>query len=73
MSKYRLRSAIVGVLPDDKVGLRILTIPTGATLTIIGKPNTSGLVDAQWDVALVSVFVRDVTSSGELVQETGTG
>ena len=69
MSKYKLRSAIAAVLPDDKLGMRMLTIPTGATLTLLGTPNISGLVDAQWEVILISVFMRDVVENGELIKE----
>lgn len=72
--KYRLRKPVVAVFPDDEHGLRILTIRSGATLTIVGDPvEANGMVEAEWRSIRVSVFLRDVTTNGELLKDTSVG
>ena len=63
---------IEAVLPTDREGLRILTILSGAVLLVVGTPNVSGLVDAQWEAMLVSVYMRDVIANGELIKTEPT-
>lgn len=68
MPKYKLKLPIMDVIPKVE-GLRLITIPAGAVLLLFGKPNVSGLVDAQWDALSVSVYLRDLIANGELIKE----
>ena len=57
---FRLDSAIVGIRADDG-GTRLITIPKGSTLVLIGKIDRHGLVDVSYDGTSVAVFARDLT------------
>ena len=56
---FRLDSAIVGIRADND-GSRLITIPSGSTVSLIDKTERNGLVDVSYEGMSVAVFLRDL-------------
>lgn len=50
-------------------GVHIVTLPSGAILTISGDILKSGLVDATYDGGAIAVFMEDVRSRCEEIDK----
>ena len=62
--KYRLRSAVVAIKPDQD-GFRILTIRAGQTVHVVGQVQRSGMVDVSIEDETLSMFIQDIESRGD--------
>jgi hypothetical protein len=70
---FRLREAIVALLPTSEESLTILTVPHGAVLKLLGEPQKSGLVDVLWNGRHIAVFLQDIESRGEVIEVASAG
>ena len=69
MPVYQLREAIVAVRRREENGVRIITIPHGSLVKLMGTSGEPGLVDVIWQEWHVAVFMQDLESRGALVQQ----
>jgi len=66
VSRYRLKAALSAL--DCKPGLRIVKIPAGVIVDVVGSVERSGLVDVLTDGQTLSVFMRDLEENGQRVE-----
>lgn len=50
--------------------MQFVTVPAGAVLQIVGKPQQSGLVEVNYNDRVVAMFLRDIEDRGERVSGT---
>jgi hypothetical protein len=56
--QYRVRTLLRGIHATEPK--EIVTIPTGATLSIVEQPNSEDFVSVRWDGRDLLVFSRDL-------------
>jgi hypothetical protein len=69
---YRVREAFVAVIDhaaDSQHGF--IAIPEGASVTVVGEVQPSGLVNVSYNDSVVAVFQRDLDARADLVETGG--
>ena len=56
--QYRVRTLLRGIHPTEPK--EIVTIPTGATLSIVEQPTNNDLVSVRWEGRDLLVFAQDL-------------
>jgi hypothetical protein len=72
MQTYQLREAIVAVSRDARSRTSIFTLAAGSVLTLKNAALDSGLVDAEWQGSIISVFVQDLKARADLTRSIST-
>jgi len=58
---------------DDPPGqFSLVTLALRQTITVMGEPQRSGLVDIEYEGGIVAAFIRDVLTHCERVDAQGT-
>ena len=73
MQTYRLNTALSAILQDE-AGMRIVSLAAGTivyTPTVAPEPPGPGLVNVTVDRKLVSVFMEDLETRSDLIEESG--
>lgn len=63
---FRLTSALVAVRADS-CGMRIISIPAGTNVEVVGKVDSHGLVDVRAGERIFSMYMTDLEQSADPV------
>jgi hypothetical protein len=70
MRGYQFRMTTPTVAIENPNDPRILQVPIGTSVTVIGGPATgSSVVDVEWDGRRVMMFTRDLLERAERIHE----
>ncbi len=69
--KFRILTPTLGIEVID--GERIpVTIPAGATVTVIGTQDAEGLLTIDWDGRILLMYCHDLDERAEAVRSAGS-
>jgi hypothetical protein len=63
--RYIVREPFLAVCDDPPRRFTFVTAETGKSLTVLGEPNRSGLVDVRYEGKIIAAFMRDILARCE--------